>query len=69
MQKFSSDYRENRAYLHNALRVEDSFDLIERRLLIGEDELTLYYIDGFVKDTVMQRIMQLFLGLRGLPQG
>ena len=69
MQKFSSDYRENRAYLHSALRVEDSFDLIERRLLIGEDELTLYYIDGFVKDTVMQRLMQFFVGLKGLPRG
>lgn len=69
MRKFSADYADNRAYLHTVLRVKDSFDLIERRLLIGKDELTLYYIDGFVKDSIMQRLMQFFVGLDGLPQG
>ena len=69
MRKFTEQYEENRALLHAKLRIGESFDLIERRLTIGRDELTLYYIDGFVKDTVMQRLMQYFVGLPGLPRG
>ena len=69
MEKLSDRYEENRKTLHEKLRVEDSFDLIERRLKVGSDELTLYYIDGFIKDAVMQRLMQFFVGLTGLPTG
>lgn len=69
MQRLESDYEKNRAALHAALRVDASFDLIERRLLIGSEELTLFYIDGFVKDTIMQRLMQFFVGLTELPRG
>ena len=69
MRKFTEQYEENRALLRARLRIGESFDLIERRLTIGRDELTLYYIDGFVKDTIMQRLMQYFVGLPGLPRG
>lgn len=69
LEKLSDRYEENRKTLHERLRVEDSFDLIERRLKVGSDELTLYYIDGFIKDAVMQRLMQFFVGLTGLPTG
>lgn len=70
MEKLSTDYQENVARLRARLRVEENFDLIERRLLIGKtDEMTLFYIDGFVKDGVMQRMMQYFLGLSDLCGG
>ncbi len=51
------------------LRVADSFDMIKRQLTVGSDEMTLYYIDGFVKDGEMQRIMQYFFSLKGLGKG
>lgn len=51
------------------LAPDKSFDLIKRRLLVGGDTLVFYYIDGFVKDAIMQRLMQYFLGLDGLPRG
>ncbi len=69
MQHLTGDYRTDVATLNERLRVKESFDLISRRLLIGEDELTLFYIDGFVKDGVTQRLMQFFLGLKGLERG
>ena len=67
--QLTPDYRRNVAMMHARLRVNDSFDLIERTLQIGEDEMTLYYIDGFVKDGEMQRIMQYFFSLKGLGKG
>jgi stage V sporulation protein AF len=48
------------------LRVEESFDIIERRLHIHEREICFFYIDGFVKDSEMQRVMQTFLSLKEL---
>jgi stage V sporulation protein AF len=69
MQKLSEDYRENVATMDRELRTGKSFDLIKRKLQIGQDELTLYYLDGFVKDGEMLRLMQYFLGLDGLGTG
>ena len=66
MEALSQDYRKNVDHLRKRLRARDSFDLLERRLSIGRDEATLFYIDGFVKDGEMQRLFQYFLGLSDL---
>ena len=67
MRKLSLDYRENVKYLNRALRVEESFDLLCKTLRVGDGEFTLYYVDGFVKDTVMQKLMMHFLSVKKLP--
>jgi stage V sporulation protein AF len=41
--------------------VEESFDIIERRLTLAGKEASFFYIDGFVKDGEMLRLMQFFL--------
>jgi hypothetical protein len=46
--------------------VDDNFDLIKKVIRVGFDELTLYYIDGFVKDGSMTKILIYLLGLKGL---
>lgn len=67
--KFTSDYAENVRLLDECLVPDKSFDIIKRRLMIGENELTLYYIDGFVKDESMQKLMTHFLSVKALPKG
>ncbi len=69
MQPLKEDYRENVEAFARRLRVEESFDVIRRRLIVGRDEMTLFYIDGFVKDGVTQRLMQFFLGLQDMGSG
>ncbi len=54
----SEDYRAARAALAARLAVDESFDVIERRLVLGGSEASFFYVDGFVKDSVMQKIMQ-----------
>lgn len=66
MRKLSEIYDANVAELDRLLRVEDSFDMLRKKLAVGEDEMTMYYIDGFVKDTVMQKLMMHFLSLKKL---
>ncbi len=67
--RFSKEYAENVRLLDEILSPDKSFDLIKRRLVVGEHEATFYYIDGFVKDDTMLKLMQIFLGLKGLPTG
>ena len=69
MQRLCDDYQANVELLRKRLRVDRSFDLICRRLPVGEDELTLFYIDGFVKDGVTLRLMQFYLSQKGLGGG
>ncbi len=69
MEKLSQDYLLNVSAMDRALRVEKSFDMVRRRLAVGGDELTLYYIDGFIKDSVMLRLMQQFVSGKALPRG
>ena len=62
----TKSYRDNVALMDDILRVKDNFDLIRKDLVVGSDRLTMYYIDGFVKDTVMQKLMMHFASQKGL---
>lgn len=57
------DYGENVRRIDETLRPDDNFDIIKKILTVGSGELTMYYIDGFVKDGVMQKLMMHILGL------
>lgn len=56
-----TDYKKNIEYMSQSLRVKDSFDIIERHLTVCNKDMCFYYIDGFVKDGEMLRIMQYLL--------
>ena len=62
--RLSTDYKQNVALLSEMLRVRESFDIIERHLDAAGSEITLFYIDGFVKDGEMQRVMQYLIGAK-----
>ena len=51
------DYRENVRRVDAALRVNENFDLIKKTLYIGEQPITLYYLDGFVESGLMNKLM------------
>lgn len=66
MSLLSGNYRENTARIRESLRVNESFDLIERRLTVAKRAVSLFFVDGFVKDGEMQRIMQFLLSQKEL---
>lgn len=68
MRRLCEDYRSNVSELDERLRISDSFDMLKKVISIGDDELTLYYIDGFVKDGVMEKLMIYFLSLEGVGE-
>ncbi len=61
-----ADYHANVETMDGIFRVKENFDLIRKDLVVGRDRMTLYYIDGFIKDGVMQKLMMHFLSLKGL---
>ena len=59
----TASVKENVAYMNQILPVKDSFDLVQRDLIIGEREASFFFIDGFMKDEVMLKIMDSFLSV------
>ena len=60
----SWEYSENVRVISTLLRSKESFDIIERRLAVSDRQICFFYIDGFVKDGELQRVMQTFLSLK-----
>lgn len=55
--KVSASLNENVAYIGTILPVEESFDIVQRNMVIGERTAVFYFIDGFTKDESMLKIM------------
>lgn len=68
MLKLTEHYAENIRRMDEEFSVEDNFDILKKTMRIGEDELTLYYIDGFVKDGTMTKVFIYLYGLKGLEK-
>jgi len=66
MELLTEAYAENIRVLSGRLRTSESFDVVERHLEIGKRDMCFYFVDGFVKDGEMQRIMQYLLSLSEL---
>lgn len=56
---FSDRIREMEALL----RVQESFDVVARRLVAAGREAVLFFVDGFAKDEVMEKILEYIMSL------
>lgn len=54
-------YEELTQSLDQELRVEANFDIIKRDLLVQNKKLSFYCVDGFVKDEVLEKMMEFIL--------
>lgn len=57
-------FEENKQYLSGSLHIGESFDIVSRDILIGEKNACFYFIDGFCKDALMQKLLQFLMGLK-----
>ena len=64
--RLTKDYKENLRLLAEALGSGVSFDIIERRIGVGENECAMFFVDGFAKDAELQRVMQEMMKMKGL---
>ena len=51
-------------YLNHTLAAEMNFDVVYRVVNMGGKEACIYFIDGFCKDEVMQKLLQYFMDMK-----
>lgn len=57
MRMVSVSREENAAYMNQLLPIKESFDIIQRDMMVGGRMSSFYFIDGFTKDESMLKIM------------
>ena len=61
--EFSTSLSANMNYFNQRMAVNKSFDVVYRVIHIGGKEACIYFIDGFCKDELMQKLLQYFMDL------
>lgn len=63
-EKMTSSLQESMDYLNEKLDVDKNFDLVYRVIRVGGRNACIYFIDGFCKDELMQKMLQYFMDLK-----
>lgn len=56
----TNEYTKNLEIIKTALRSDESFDLVERDLIICGRRAALFFVDGFLKDDIAEKILEYF---------
>lgn len=56
----TENYTQNLEILQKSLRPKQSFDLVERRITIKGHKAVLYFVDGLLKDEIVEKLMEFF---------
>lgn len=69
--QLSLSHTDNIKAVREELRSDASFDVVERHLTVGGRDLCFFFVDGFAKDSEMQRVMAhlLQMGTVGTAEG
>lgn len=62
--KISSDIHANMDRFHSLLDVSTNFDIVYHTVEIGGKQACIYFVDGFTKDEVLQRLIQSFIPVK-----
>ena len=60
----SNSVRQNIEYYNDLFNVKNNFDLLYRTFYIGDKLACIYFIDGFTKDDVLEKLMEFFYKLK-----
>lgn len=67
--KVTGNMNDDIALMDSVLRVEENFDIIKREMKIADNDIVMYYIDGFVKAEMMQKLMLYLVTLKDFGDG
>lgn len=54
-------YTDRCKQLNEKLRLQENFDIVAKTLQVQDVHMTLYFVDGFVKDEVLEKMMEFLL--------
>ncbi|MGN0317658.1 MAG: spore germination protein [Lachnospira sp.] len=64
MSDFSTDVEQNIKRLESTLRIESNFDILTRKVKIAGKTAGFFFIDGFVQEDMVEKLMQFFYSLK-----
>ena len=64
MSDFSCNVKENIKRLETSLNVERNFDILQREVMIAGHRAGFFFIDGFVREDMVEKLMQFFYSLK-----
>lgn len=62
-ESLSGNFQQDIRVLEDTLRVRQSFDVVLRRIEVGERQAAILFIDGFAKDDIMEKILEYLMSL------
>lgn len=60
---FENTFNKNVALLDDYLRVSENFDIVAREINIASRPAKLYFVDGFAKDEILEKVMEFMIKL------
>ena len=62
--EFTTSAEKNIKEMEKQLRVEANFDMLQRKIVIGGKMAGFFFIDGFVQEDMIEKLMQFFYSLK-----
>lgn len=60
--KLNTSLKENERTLDKIFDIKNNFDIVNRSIILSNRDVNLYFVDGFVKDEIMEKIMEFLYG-------
>ena len=60
---FENSYAQNVRLLDDFFRVSENFDVVAREIKIASRSAKLYFIDGFAKDEILEKVLEFVMRL------
>ena len=67
--KLTNDYSYNIKLIEEILRPDESFDLIRKRMKVADADITMYYVDGFIKSESLQKLLTHIISVKDFESG
>ena len=64
MSLISKDIKETVRAYKELIGPERNFDILNKQMMIGERLVEFFMIDGFVKDDIMEKLLESFLSIK-----
>ncbi len=62
--EISNSLKKNMHNFQEKLEIGKNFDLVERKMKVADQDACLYFVDGFIKDEVMEKLLEFFQSLK-----
>ena len=62
--KLTGNFQEEKRRFHEILQMDKNFDIIYKSITIAGREAGIYFIDGYLKDTIMEKVIEFLYKLK-----